>query len=79
MKLVSHKLSFEFSEVTEGLVGIHSQVVKLESYLALWLNDEVRFIGIWAMGGMGKSTLASVVYRMVSKEFDGGNELTKRI
>ena len=63
-------MSFEFSEVTEGLVGIHSQVVKLESYLALWLNDEVRFIGIWAMGGMGKSTLASVVYRMVSKEFD---------
>ncbi|KAM4085496.1 hypothetical protein ACJW30_10G032400 [Castanea mollissima] len=68
--LISHKSSCEFSEVTEGLVGINSQVVELESYLALWLDNEVRFIGIWAMGGMGKSTLASVVYRMVSKEFE---------
>ena len=68
--LISHKSSCEFSEVTEGLVGINSQLVELESCLALWLNNEVRFIGIWAMGGMGKSTLASVVYRMVSKEFE---------
>ena len=70
MGLISHKSSCEFSEVTEGLVGINSQLVELESCLALWLNNEVRFIGIWAMGGMGKSTLASVVYRMVSKEFE---------
>ena len=70
VRLVSHKSSFEFSEVIEGLVGIDSRLVELESCLALWLKDDVRFIGIWAMGGMGKSTLANVVYRMVSKEFD---------
>ena len=34
------------------------------------MKDDVRFIGIWAMGGMGKSTLARVVYGMVSKEFE---------
>ncbi|GMY19738.1 TMV resistance protein N-like isoform X1 [Fagus crenata] len=67
--LISCNLSYEFSEVIEGFVGIESRVVELESCLAIGLND-VRFIGIWAMGGMGKTTLARVVYHMVSKEFE---------
>ena len=60
----------EFSEITEGLVGIHSRLAELESCLALWLKDDVRSIGVWAMGGMGKSTLANVAYETISKEFD---------
>ncbi|XP_050245512.1 disease resistance protein RPV1-like isoform X3 [Quercus robur] len=44
-------------------------MVELESLLAIGSND-VRFIGVWAMGGMGKTTLARVVYHMVSKEFE---------
>ena len=70
VRLVSHKSSFEFSEISEGLVGMHSRLVELESCLALWLKDDVRTIGFWAMGGMGKSTLAEVAYKMFSKEFD---------
>ncbi|KAL4602270.1 hypothetical protein ACB092_10G040900 [Castanea dentata] len=68
--LISQKLSREFSEVTEGLVGIESPMLELESCLAFWLKDEVRFIGIWAMGGMGKTTLAKVAYKIFSKEFE---------
>ncbi|XP_030948245.1 TMV resistance protein N-like isoform X2 [Quercus lobata] len=70
VRLILHKSSYEFAEVTEGLVGMDSRVVELESCLALWLKDNVRFIGIWAMGGMGKTTLASVAYQMFSKEFE---------
>ncbi|KAK9984837.1 hypothetical protein SO802_034362 [Lithocarpus litseifolius] len=70
VRLVSRKSSFEFSEITEGLVGIHTRLVELESCLALWLKDDVRSIGFWAMGGMGKSTLAKVAYKMISNEFD---------
>ena len=58
--LISQKLSCEFSEVTEGLVGIESQMMELESCLAFWLEDEVRFIGIWGMGGMGKMPLVNM-------------------
>ncbi|XP_030949687.1 TMV resistance protein N-like [Quercus lobata] len=68
--LISRKLCREFSEVTEGLIGIESSLLELESYLAFWLKNEVRFIGIWAMGGMGKTTLAEVAYKMYSKEFE---------
>ena len=67
---ISQELSCEFSEITEGLVGMESPVLELRSCLALWLKDEVLFIGIWAMGGMGKTTLAEIAYKMYSKEFE---------
>ena len=65
-----HKLSYEFLEDIEDLVGIKSRVKELESRLAIGFND-VRIIGVWGMGGIGKTTLARVVFDMVSKKFEG--------
>ena len=79
VRLIWHNLNNDaFSEVTKGLVGIDSHAVELESRLDVRSND-VRFIRIWTMGGMGKTTLAWVVYHMVSKDFEAWKILKKMV
>ena len=57
VRLIWHNLNNDaFSKVIKGLVGIDSHAVELEARLDGGSND-VSFIGIWAMGGMGKTTL----------------------
>ncbi|XP_050254551.1 disease resistance protein RUN1-like [Quercus robur] len=69
VEVIFNKLHDTFLELTKGLIGMESRVETLKSYLAIESND-VRMIGIWGTGGMGKTTLAGVVYRMVYNKFD---------
>ena len=48
---------------------------ELTKLLAIGSND-ARIIGVWGMGGIGKTTLARVVYHMIFNNFEGGSFIT---
>ncbi|KAH9783789.1 ADP-ribosyl cyclase/cyclic ADP-ribose hydrolase [Citrus sinensis] len=53
-----------------GFVGLNSRIEKIKSLLCLELGD-VRIVGIWGMGGIGKTTIASVIFHQISGDFQG--------
>ncbi|XLR62578.1 hypothetical protein S83_013250 [Arachis hypogaea] len=53
----------------KNLVGIESRVKQVITLIGLGLND-VRFIGIWGMGGMGKTTIARAVFEIIRSRFE---------
>ncbi|XP_037495412.1 disease resistance protein CHL1-like [Jatropha curcas] len=54
----------------DKLVGILSRVQEVISLLDIDVNDRNWIIGIWGMAGIGKTTLASIVFSQIKAKFD---------
>ncbi|XP_033131205.1 putative disease resistance protein At4g11170 [Brassica rapa] len=67
---LSNRLFSQPSSDAEGLVGIMPHLRSVESLLSMDSGD-VRMVGIWGMGGIGKSTIAKFVCKRLSSKFDG--------
>ncbi|KAJ4723744.1 Disease resistance protein (TIR-NBS-LRR class) family [Melia azedarach] len=55
---------------SNSLVGIKWRIEEVKSLLCMGLSD-FRIIGIWGMGGIGKTTIAEALFEQISKEFEG--------
>ncbi|KAL7589900.1 hypothetical protein Lser_V15G36306 [Lactuca serriola] len=67
---ISAKLHFVTSSENENLIGIAARMQRLSLELQIGSND-VRMIGIWGVGGGGKTTLATSIYDQICCKFDG--------
>ena len=56
--------------VGENLVGMDFYLRELTSKLKIQSNDDVRIVGIWGVGGIGKTTIAKAIYNQIASEFD---------
>ncbi|XP_024989844.1 TMV resistance protein N-like [Cynara cardunculus var. scolymus] len=67
---ISDRLCVAISSDNEDLIGIEARLQDLKSKLDME-SDGVVMVGIWGLGGGGKTTLASALYDEISGKFDG--------
>ena len=67
---ISNRLFALISDVDKDLIGIGTRLKVLKSHLETG-SGGVRMVGIWGVGGGGKTTLASSVYMEISHQFEG--------
>ena len=68
------RLNPKLLHIDDDIVGIDFRLKKLKLLLSGHLND-VRVVGIYGTGGIGKTTIAKIVYNEIQCQFSGASFL----
>ncbi|XP_054777228.1 TMV resistance protein N-like [Prosopis cineraria] len=71
VKEISNKSNRVPLHIAEYPVGLDSQLQKIKSLLELGSNDKVIMVGIFGIGGLGKTTIAHALYNAIADSFEG--------
>ncbi|XP_065880805.1 disease resistance protein RPV1-like isoform X2 [Euphorbia lathyris] len=64
------KLNHAYSRDLKDLIGIDSHIEQTKKLLQIGM-PKVCILGIWGMGGIGKTTVAEVIFNTLSSQFEG--------
>ncbi|KAG2667090.1 hypothetical protein I3760_15G095000 [Carya illinoinensis] len=60
-----------YLEVANHPIGVESRVQHIYSLLSIGRDDIVHMVGLFRVGGIGKTTITKAVYNMISSKFEG--------
>ncbi|KAJ9553974.1 hypothetical protein OSB04_018019 [Centaurea solstitialis] len=75
IKIVVNKISLKIPSIgaaEDNLIGMRTRINGVLSSINV-VPDEIFMIGIWGMGGGGKTTLARAVFDQICTEFEGSS------
>ncbi|XP_014622717.1 disease resistance protein RPV1 isoform X2 [Glycine max] len=74
IKVILQKLNHKYPNDFRGQFVSDENYASIESLLKID-SEEVRVIGIWGMGGIGKTTIAEVIFHKISSRYEGSSFL----